>query len=182
MLLNQNASDRPDIVSRVFNFKLKELLDDLLERHVLGHVTAFVYTIEFQKRVLPHGHMVLFLGDADKLCTAQDVYRLVSAEIPDPQAQPEFYETVKRHMMHDPCGHLDPQCVCMQIGECKKNFPNLSNGKKNSMLMDIPCRYNVDNTEYSYNRCQKYMEQNTFLRLSGVILIQLVLILNRPFK
>ena len=50
LLPHQNASDRPDIVSRVFNLKLKELLDDLLERHVLGHVTAFVYTIECQKR------------------------------------------------------------------------------------------------------------------------------------
>ena len=123
LLPHQNASNRPDIVSRVFNLKLKELLDDLLERHVLGHVTAFVYTIEFQKRGLPHAHMVLFLADADKPRTAQDVDQLVSAEIPDPQAQPEFHETVKRHMMHGPCGELDPHCVCMENGECKKNFP-----------------------------------------------------------
>ena len=122
LLPHQNASNRPDIVSRVFNLKLKELLDDLLERHVLGHVTAFVYTIEFQKRGLPHAHMVLFLADADKPRTAQDVDQLVSAEIPDPQAQPEFHETVKRHMMHGPCGELDPHCVCMENGECKKNF------------------------------------------------------------
>ena len=123
LLPHQYASDRPDIVSRVFTLKLKELLDDLLERHVLGHITAFVYTIEFQKRGLPHAHMVLFLADADKPRTAQDVDYLVSAEIPDPQVQPEFHETVKRHMMHGPCGDLDPHCVCMENGECKKNFP-----------------------------------------------------------
>ena len=123
LLPHQNASDRPDIVSRVFTLKLKELLDDLLERHVLGHVTAFVYTIEFQKRGLPHAHMVLFLTDTDKPRTAQDVDCLVSAEIPDPQVQPEFHETVKRHMMHGPCGDLDPHCVCMENGECKQNFP-----------------------------------------------------------
>ena len=57
LLPHQNASDRPDIVSCIFTLKLKEFLDDLLERHVLGHVTAFVYTIEFQKRGLPHIHI-----------------------------------------------------------------------------------------------------------------------------
>ena len=123
LLPHQTASDRPDIVSRVFNLKLKELLDDLLERHILGHVTAFVYTIEFQKRGLPHAHLILFLADADKPQTTQDVDRLVSAEIPDPQVQPEFHDTVKRHMMHGPCGDLDADCVCMENGECKKHFP-----------------------------------------------------------
>ena len=91
LLPHQTASDRPDIVSRVFHLKLKELLNDVLESHVLGHVTAYVYTIEFQKRGLPHTHMVLFLADADKPRTAQDVDRLVSADIPDPHLQPEFH-------------------------------------------------------------------------------------------
>ena len=43
------TSDRPDIVARVFNLKLKALLDDLLQKHVLGTPVAEVYTIEFQK-------------------------------------------------------------------------------------------------------------------------------------
>ena len=98
LLPHQSANDRPEIVSRVFNLKLKELLRDLLERHVLGHVTAFVYTIEFQKRGLPHAHMILFLADADKPRTTQDINNLVSAEIPDPQLQPEFHNTGKRHI------------------------------------------------------------------------------------
>ena len=120
LLPNQSANDRPDIVSRVFHLKLKELLHDLLHRYVMGHVTAFVYTIEFQKRGLPHAHMVLFLADADKPRTPQDVDRLVSAEIPDPHLQPEFHNTVKRHMMQ---GELDSHCVWMDNGECKKSFP-----------------------------------------------------------
>ena len=66
LLPHRSANDRPDIVSRVFNLKLKDLLCDLLERDILGHVTAYVYTIEFQKRGLPHAHMILFLADADK--------------------------------------------------------------------------------------------------------------------
>ena len=94
-----------------------------LQEDVLGRVTAYVHTIEFQKRSLPHPHMVLFLADADKPRTTEDVDQLVSAEIPNPQLQPEFHDTVKRHMIHGPSGELDPQCVCMQNGECKKKFP-----------------------------------------------------------
>ena len=123
LLPHQAASDRPDIVSRVFHLKLKELLYDLLHRHVLGHVSAFVYTIEFQKRGLPHAHMVLFLTDPDKPRTTEDVDHLVSAEIPHPHLQPQFHDTVKRHMIHGPCGELNLHCVCMQNGERKKKFP-----------------------------------------------------------
>jgi len=79
-----------------------------LQEDVLGHVTAYVYTIEFQKRGLPHAHVVLFLADADKPRTTDDVDQLVSADIPDLQLQPEFHNTVKRHMTYGPCGELDP--------------------------------------------------------------------------
>eukprot|EP00795_Rhopilema_esculentum_P011162 gene11162-20059_t len=123
LLPHQTGNDRPDVISRVFHLKLKELLCDLLRRNVLGNVVAYVYTIEFQKRGLPHVHMVLFLSDADKPHAAEDVDRLVSAEIPDPEQFPDFHEVVKKHMIHGPCGELDPHCVCMQNGECKKNFP-----------------------------------------------------------
>ena len=123
LLPHQSANDRPDIVSHVFNLKLKEFLCDLLQRHALGHIIAYVYTIEFQKRGLPHAHTVLFLANDCKPRIPEDIDRLVSAEIPDPHFQSEFHNTVKRHMMHGPCGELDPHCVCMENGECKKNFP-----------------------------------------------------------
>ena len=123
LLPHQSANDRPDIVSHVFNLKLKELLCDLLQRDALGHIIAYVYTIEFQKRALPHAHMVLCLADADKPRTPEDIDRLVSAEIPDPQLQSQLHDIVKRHMMHGPLGELDRQCVCMENGECKKNVP-----------------------------------------------------------
>ena len=113
---------KKDLVSRVCHLKLKELLHDLLKEDVLGCVTAYVYTNEFQKMGLTQAHMVLFLADAEKPRVTEEVDQLVSAEILDPQLQPEFHNTVKRHMMHGPCGEQDPQCVCMQNGECKKKF------------------------------------------------------------
>ena len=57
----QDPRQRPDIVVRVFNAKLQEFKNDILKKNVLGKVLAFSYVIEFQKRGLPHVHMVSFL-------------------------------------------------------------------------------------------------------------------------
>ena len=50
LAIGQQSFDRPDLCSRVFNMKLKELMKDLCERHVLGIVIAKIHVIEFQKR------------------------------------------------------------------------------------------------------------------------------------
>ena len=59
------AANRPDLVARVFRIKWKALLNLLLKDHVLGHVIAYTWVIEFQKRGLPHGHMLLILRNAE---------------------------------------------------------------------------------------------------------------------
>ena len=50
LLTGQKSFDRPDLCCRVFNIKLKELMTDLCEKHVLGEVIAKIHVIEFQKR------------------------------------------------------------------------------------------------------------------------------------
>lgn len=50
----QSPADRPDLTARVFHQKLKELLNDIVEKEVFGKPLAYVYVIEFQKRGLPH--------------------------------------------------------------------------------------------------------------------------------
>ena len=125
LLPHQTANDRPDIVSKVFNLKLLELKEDILKRNVLGRITAYVYTIEFQKRGLPHAHMLLFFKDEDKPRAPQDIDTLVAAQIPDPRAQPILYEMVKRHMIHGPCGQLNLYMYSpyMKSRNCNKGFP-----------------------------------------------------------
>ena len=46
----QTPNDRPDLIAKVFNIKLKSLLEDLLTKKVLGSVSAHIYVIECQKR------------------------------------------------------------------------------------------------------------------------------------
>ena len=50
---NPKATDRPDLIVRVFKMKLKELLNDICNKHILGKPLAHVYTIEFQNAVSP---------------------------------------------------------------------------------------------------------------------------------
>ncbi|XP_022163988.1 uncharacterized protein LOC111029333 [Myzus persicae] len=57
------ATDRPDLVARVFHAKLKELMRDITVNKVFGNVDAYVYTIEFQKRGLPHAHILIILDE-----------------------------------------------------------------------------------------------------------------------
>lgn len=62
-----SASDHLDIVARVFNLKLKTLLDDLRMKHVLGKAIADAYMIEFQMRGLLHAHILSIIENEDKI-------------------------------------------------------------------------------------------------------------------
>ena len=104
LLPGQTVNDRPDLVARVFHLKFTEMMIDLQKRQVLGRVVAAIYTIEFQKRGLPHAHVLVILAENDKPRTESDIDHIVSAEIPDALIDPELFATVKRCMLHGPCG------------------------------------------------------------------------------
>ena len=123
LLPGQTAADRPDLVNRVFKAKVQELKDDLFAKGYLGRTVARVWTIEFQKRGLPHIHMIIFLHQEDKLHTPEDVDSLLSAEFPDEVEEPELFELVKKYMVHTPCGAANPTAPCMRDGKCSKGFP-----------------------------------------------------------
>lgn len=93
----ERAEHRPDLVSRVFHLHLAELLCDIRDRHVLGVPVARVHVIEFQKRGLPHCHMLIILRGEDKLRTRDDIDRLICAEIPNPLGAVQSGQ-----IMHDP--------------------------------------------------------------------------------
>ena len=92
----QTASDRPDLVARVFNLKLKAFLANLIKHNMLGVVTAYIYVVEFQKRGLPHAHILLIIAQDDLLHTPDDYDKVVCAELPDPVEDPILYRTVSR--------------------------------------------------------------------------------------
>jgi len=120
---NEQAWMRKDITVRVFQLKLKCLLDDLLKHNVLGKAVAHMHVIEFQKRGLPHAHILIILAAEDKPRNVDDIDHIVCAEVPHPILQKELYDIVGANMLHGPCGELNPKCVCMEDGMCTKRFP-----------------------------------------------------------
>ena len=95
----------------------------MINCHVLGRPLGYVYTIEFQKRGLPHADILLILCDT---ATPRDIVeydRIVCAELPDPVLQPRLHAIVKRCMIHGPCGVAKKSAPCSRDGRCSKRFP-----------------------------------------------------------
>ena len=84
ILAGANPMDHPTEIVRVTYLKLKRLLYELVQMRRLGLVVAYVSTIEFQKRGLPHIHVMPTLEESDRPTTPEEIDMLVSAEIPDP--------------------------------------------------------------------------------------------------
>jgi hypothetical protein len=85
LLPKQYAKDHPELVTCVFNLKLDALLKDIKD-NVLGNVIAKIWVIEFQKRGLPHAHILLILDETSKLCTVEDYNSMVSPKFQTPHA------------------------------------------------------------------------------------------------
>ena len=118
LLNGQSASDRPDLVARVFQLKKKALLHAVTKEGIFGPCVGHTYSIEFQKRGLPHIHLLLFLKKEYKLLSPEIVDSIISAQWPDPITQPRLFENVKKFMVHGPCGVLNPNAPCMRNNKC----------------------------------------------------------------
>ncbi|KAK9684322.1 hypothetical protein RND81_10G202200 [Saponaria officinalis] len=126
-IANQKVEDRPDIVARVFKLKMKQLMQCLKTEQYFGATIADVYTIEFQKRGLPHAHILLWLKKDKAEPSTENIDSIISAEILDMKKDPDLYEAVSKYMVHGPCGTANPKCPCMKNDKCSKNYPKAFN-------------------------------------------------------
>ncbi|XP_031111844.1 uncharacterized protein LOC116015818 [Ipomoea triloba] len=115
--------DRPDIICRVFKMKLDAMIEDIKTQKLFGDICGVIYTIEFQKRGLPHAHILLFAKTINRVNSAAEIDAIISAEIPDPDADTEYHDVVGEFMLHGPCGQLRKNSPCMINGKCSKFFP-----------------------------------------------------------
>ncbi|CAF0897947.1 unnamed protein product [Rotaria sordida] len=150
----QTPSDRPDLITRIFKLKLNELIDDIFKKHILRRTIANVFVIEFQKRGLPHCHMLIILANEDKPKDENHINHIVCSEMSDHVQFPQLYECVRKHMIHGPCEALNPHSPCMEDGKCSTEFQNDTLPNKdgfpryrrrdNGITMTID-KYEVDN-------------------------------------
>jgi len=120
----------PDAVKYLYKYVYKGT-DRIMPRpstHTLP-TPPIVAVTEFQKKSLPHVHILVCLST--KLTTTAQFDAVVSAEIPSTDA-PELRALVLKHMIHSPCEH-DTSCPCRQgpsddtgdavVVQCQKFFP-----------------------------------------------------------
>lgn len=117
---HESVSDRNDIVARVFRQKLLKLMNCLTKYNIFYPTKCHMYSVEWQKRGLPHAHILLWLRERIR---PDRIDLIISAELPNPDSDPVLFETVRKSMVHGPCGKLYPNSPCMVNGRCSKGFP-----------------------------------------------------------
>lgn len=92
----------------------------MVKHHVFGETRCWMYSVEWQKRGLPHAHILVWLMDK---ITPDQIDQVISAEIPDRELDPDLFDVVINNMVHGPCGTLNMNSPCMADGKCTKRFP-----------------------------------------------------------
>jgi len=131
LLPAQTAADRPDLVARVFNLKVRDLLDQIRYKEVFGPWLGWVWTIEYQKRGLPHLHLLVFLRTDHQFLTAGNIDSFISAELPpaDDAINQELRGIIETTMVHTHCIAQNGSALCMQgldpfiVQTCRKGYP-----------------------------------------------------------
>ncbi|XP_060881727.1 uncharacterized protein LOC132953221 [Metopolophium dirhodum] len=119
---NSKPQDRYDIVNRVFHLKVQKLLTLINKHNIFGPSRCYMYTVEWQKRGLPHIHLLLWL--TNKIQPDQ-IDSVITAEIPNKEEDQELYDIVVKHMIHGPCGafnHNSEQRSGSFIGKINSTF------------------------------------------------------------
>ncbi|GFW51845.1 helitron_like_N domain-containing protein [Trichonephila clavipes] len=120
LLPGQMPVDRHDVTARVFRQKLKSLMDFMVKHEVFGSVRCWMYSVEWQKRGLPHAHTLIWL--CNKI-TSNEIDDVICSEIPDVNIDKDLHEVVVKNMIHGPCGTFNPNSPCMIDGKCSKRYP-----------------------------------------------------------
>jgi len=127
LLPGQTWSDRPDLIARVCDKKFTEMIA-AIKKGLLGVVVYYCYTIEYQKRGMPHVHLLVKFTKADEVRTPKHIDTIISAQIPADNTTP-YYRWCTTSLIHGPCGaeyNNYPACCLDKDGNrvtCTKGFP-----------------------------------------------------------
>ena len=91
----------PDIICRIYEMKKKEFIHDLTVKQFLGKHIAHIAVIEFQKRGVPHCHILIWIENFQS--NSESIDSVIRAEIPDRRVDEDLYQLVMDKIIHGPC-------------------------------------------------------------------------------
>ncbi|XP_018368319.1 PREDICTED: uncharacterized protein LOC108764532, partial [Trachymyrmex cornetzi] len=112
---------------------------------------------QFQKRGLPHIHLLVTLKQNYKILNPEAVDKFISAEIPNPDKNANLHNVVMKHMIHGPCGDW-----CLINNKCSKHFPKQFQSET-IMDEDGYPQYCRRNDELFYERPGRYIVNNRYV-------------------
>ncbi|KAL7295112.1 hypothetical protein TKK_0011579 [Trichogramma kaykai] len=92
----------------------------IVNHRTFGEIRCWMYSIEWQKRGLPHAHILIWFMEK---ITPDTIDEIISTEIPDSNIDLELFEIVRKNMIHGPCGIINNSYPCMKDGKCTKRYP-----------------------------------------------------------
>lgn len=116
----QKPQDRHEMVARIFHLKVKKMINLLTKGCLFGPSRCHMYSVEWQKRGLPHVHILLWLEEKIR---PESIDKVIHAEIPEKDTDPILHDIVRLNMIHGPCGPLNSRSPCMVDGACSKKYP-----------------------------------------------------------
>ncbi|CEF61710.1 Hypothetical protein SRAE_0000082000, partial [Strongyloides ratti] len=95
----------------------------MLRHGLFGEEEYLFYSVEVQKRGLPHAHILLRIKNFEKSTSTID--KIICAELPDPKNDKVLYGIVVKNMLHQNCEKMKENSACWNLSKnkCSKNFP-----------------------------------------------------------
>lgn len=118
LLQGQDVTDIPAVVCRVFSRRLLALKAFL--RSNFSRILYEISVTEFQKRGLPHAHVIIKVSHEPPLSI---LHTIISAELPDPVEKPGLYAAIKRFHMHSRDHLTRSTSRCNRNGRCVYGYP-----------------------------------------------------------
>lgn len=169
-------SNRPMLLARVFKQKMKVLIKRIMQGDIFGPMEVHVGTIEFQKRGIPHAHLLFILKPGHKISekNIQEYDKFVYAEIPDKSKNPTLYKRVTSHMIHKPCHMIDSSCT-NNNGSCKSDYPKDFSEKTKIDDRGYPLyrrRNNGRTVQKIYNGKRIYVDNRNIVPYNPTLLLE----------
>ncbi|KAK1357764.1 hypothetical protein POM88_051020 [Heracleum sosnowskyi] len=96
-----SPQNSPDVMARVFRLKLDQLIDDIKKRNYFGTCLGVMYVVEFQKRGLPHVHMLICttVPDIFPKSTVQPPFLIRNPHLILNEKQQQYYALAEIHTL-----------------------------------------------------------------------------------